>query len=161
MATIQRVPVTVRPSSPATRAALSVSRWVLAIVGGIAAFLGGFILLGGDNQYVGLGGDLSWRVSEIDPMWGWGLLIGGAVFLVGGILLFLRDRGTQDTGAAAIESPGLDLAAHAVIFTLVNSLLWAQDVLVTGGVNYVLWVTIPWAVGLGIQAVGYLVGRRT
>jgi hypothetical protein len=51
---------------------------VLTIVGLIAVVLGIVILLGGDDQYVGLWGDgLSWRVGDIDSGWGIGLLLGG------------------------------------------------------------------------------------
>ncbi|MFM7210697.1 MAG: 2TM domain-containing protein [Actinomycetota bacterium] len=64
------------------------------------------------------------------------------------------------TEARAAQSPGVDLLAHAAIFTLINALLWVQDFIITGGINYVLWVTLPWAVGLTAHAVAYLVGRR-
>ncbi len=38
------------------------------IVGGIAAFLGLFILFGPEDEYVGLGGDFSWRVGDISSV---------------------------------------------------------------------------------------------
>ena len=65
----------------------------LGIVGGIAAFVGGFILLGDDRGTVDIGGMVSWQVSEIDPLWGYGLLIGGALALLGALVLALRHRG--------------------------------------------------------------------
>ncbi len=160
MATTHQVPMTLGPTGTARRTGLAVTRWVLTVVGAISAFIGAFILLGGEDQWIGLGGDASWRVGEIDALWGWGLLVGGVIFLVGGVALFLRDRTSRKAGAEPVEAPGADLAAHAAVFVLVNSLLWVQDVLVTGGINYVLWVTIPWAVGLGVQAVAFFMGRR-
>ena len=65
----------------------------LGIVGGIAAFVGGFILLADDQGTVDIGGMVSWQVSEIDPLWGYGLLIGGALALLGALVLALRHRG--------------------------------------------------------------------
>lgn len=59
-----------------------ITEWLLGIVGGISAFLGLFILFAGDNQYVGLDGDLSWRVGDISPAWAYGLLIGGGLLLL-------------------------------------------------------------------------------
>ena len=82
----RHIPVTT-VTSPARRASLQVSRWVLMILGGIAAFMGLFILVGDEEQYIGLGGDYSWQVGLVDPLWGWGLLIGGALFVIGGVLL--------------------------------------------------------------------------
>jgi hypothetical protein len=161
MATIHPTPMTLGSTSPVRHATLAVTRWVLAIVGSVGAFLGAFILLAGDDQWIGLGGEASWRVGDIDPLWGWALLVGGAVFLIGGIALIVRDRAMATAGTRPNASPGVDLAAHAVIFTLVNALLWVQNVLITGTVSYVLLVTIPWAIGLAIQAVAYVTGRRT
>ena len=69
----------------------------LGIVGGIAAFVGGFILLGDDRGTVDIGGMVSWQVSEIDPLWGYGLLIGGALALLGAL--------SWHCATAARESP--------------------------------------------------------
>ena len=160
MTTIHTTPMSMGSTSPVRHATLAVTRWVLAVVGGISTFLGAFILLGGDDQWVGIGGDVSWRVGDIDPLWGWGLLVGGAAFLIGGIALILRDRATASAGTQPDASPGADLAAHAVIFTLVNTLLWVQSILITGTVSYVLLVTVPWGIGLAVQAAAYVMGRR-
>ena len=65
----------------------------LGVVGGIAAFVGGFILLADDRGTVDIGGMVSWQVSEIHPLWGYGLLIGGALALLGALVLALRHRG--------------------------------------------------------------------
>ena len=66
---------------------------ILGIVGAIAAFLGGFILLADDRGTVDLAGVMSWQVSEIDPAWGYGLLICGVIALLGALALGLRNRG--------------------------------------------------------------------
>jgi 2TM domain len=155
----RHIPVTT-VTSPARRATLQVSRWVLMILGGIAAFMGLFILVGDEEQYIGIGGDYSWQVGLVDPLWGWGLLIGGALFLIGGVLLVLRDRGRRPVPGEVESSPGVDLLVHSVIFVLVNSFLWIQDIVVTGELNYALWVTLPWAVGLGIHALTVVLDKR-
>ncbi len=36
------------------------------------AFLGVFILVADEDQYVGIGGDLSWRVGDISSAWATG-----------------------------------------------------------------------------------------
>lgn len=67
----------------------SVIEWVLGIGGAIAVFMGVFILFVAEDQWVGIGGDLSWRVGDITPGWGIGLVIGGVVallILVGSLL---------------------------------------------------------------------------
>jgi len=63
--------------------------WVLGIVGVIATFLGFFILFAGENQSVGLGGDLSWRVGDISSAWAYGLLAGGIALLLAVLALVL------------------------------------------------------------------------
>ena len=55
---------------------------VPAIVGVIALFMGLFILFAGEDQSVGLGGNLSWRVGDIDTAWAYGLLAVGAVLVL-------------------------------------------------------------------------------
>lgn len=69
--------------------------WFFGIVGGIAIFLGVFIMFAGEDQSVGIGGDLSWRVGDIPDAWSYGLLAGGAVLLVVvlGVVLAGRNRG--------------------------------------------------------------------
>jgi ABC-type Fe3+ transport system permease subunit len=66
--------------------------WVLAVFAAIALFLGLFILFAGENQSVGIGGDLSWRVDEINSAWAYGLLVGGAALLLGGLVTLWRRR---------------------------------------------------------------------
>ena len=68
------------------------TEWLVGIVGGIAAFLGMFILLADDDQYVGVGGDWSWRVGDISTPWAYGLLIGGGLLLCAALVMMLRDR---------------------------------------------------------------------
>lgn len=140
------------PRSPA-RGGYRVTSWVLGIVGGIAVFLGGFILLGGEDQSLGLGGDLSWTVGEIDPAWGYGLLAAGGAALLGTLVLVVRARSVPQTRHAAPRSGWGDVVAHAVVFLVVNAFLWAQDIALGGGLDYAYWVTIPWGIGLAAHAI--------
>lgn len=139
---------------PAHRGGFRVTEWVLGIAGVIAAFLGAFILLAGDEQYVGVGGGYSWRVGDISPAWGYGLLSGGVLLLVVSAALVLRDRGGGAPGRAR-PSGGADVLIHAGIFLLVNAFLWFQDIAVGGGLNYAYWVTIAWGIGLAAHVLSY------
>lgn len=67
---------------PTTTGWRKVAEWVLGIGGTVAVFMGAFILLAAEDQWVGIGGDLSWRVGDITPGWGIGILIGGIVALL-------------------------------------------------------------------------------
>jgi hypothetical protein len=134
------------------RAGYRVTEWALGIWGAIAAFVGGFILVGGDNASVGLGGEVSWKVQDIDPAWGYGLLIGGALAVIGALLLAWYDRthhGPEDSGTG---TGWADVVTHAIVFLLVNAFLWAQDLVLGDGLNYAYLITIPWAIGLGAHA---------
>jgi len=136
----------------------TVAGWLLGIVGGIGVVLGAVILVAGENQYIGLGGDLSWRVGDIDPMWGLGLLIGGGALVLAGLgLVTLRAGAPQ---AAASDTSRRDLLVHATAFTVVNALLWIQDIAIGGGLEYAYWVTIPWGIGLAIHAIAYYQGAH-
>ena len=146
-------PSTTTPAPRANRTGFRVTEWVLGIVGAIAAFVGAFILLGGDDQSVGLGGEVSWRVGDIDQAWGFGLLIAGAVALVVAIALAIRDRTHRTAGEAAARSGMSDVLTHAVIFLVVNAFLWMQDFALGGWLDYAYWITIPWGIGLVIHAV--------
>lgn len=137
---------------------LRVTRWVLVIVGGISTFIGGFILLGGEDQYVGVGGDVSWRVGDVDPLWGWGLLLGGAALLAAGVVAFVTGRGRANPPGAS--SSRTDLIAHTTAFVIVNAFVWIQDIALGDGVNYAWWVTIPWGIGLAAHAIAYRAGER-
>lgn len=138
---------------------LRVSEWVLGIVGAVAAFLGFFVLVGGEDQYVGLGGEASWRVGDIAPAWGYSLLAGGLALVVVAVLLATRDRRIGRTRGGAARSSRADLLVHATVFTLVNAFLWIQDIAAGDGLNYAYWVTIPWAFGLAMHAVTELTGE--
>lgn len=133
----------------------TLAEWLLGIVGGIAAFLGLFVLFGNEDEYIGLGGDVSWRVGDVSTAWMIGLLIGGAVLLAGAVtMVFLgrqRDR--------VESSPLQDLLFHAGIFTVVNAFIWIQDFAIGGGLDYAHFTTIPWAVGLAIHAGFYFSSR--
>ena len=132
--------------------------WLIGIVGGIGILLGAVILLAGEEQYIGLGGDLSWQIGSIEPVWAFALLIGGgALALAGAGLVIFGGRapqaGTHDTGRR-------DLLVNATAFVLVNAFLWIQDIAIGGGLEYAYWVTIPWGIGLAIHAIVYYQGAH-
>ena len=68
--------------------------WILGIAAAVAVFCGMMILFAGDDQYLGISGDVSWRIGDIAPAWGYALLIGGGVLLLAvlGWALLRRDR---------------------------------------------------------------------
>jgi hypothetical protein len=135
---------------------LRVGEWLLAIFGGIAAFLGLFVLLGSEDQSIGLGGDYSWTVGELGNGWGYGLLAGGIVGVVAAGLLLRYD---VHEGYRHEYSPEGTFVAHAIAFALVNAFLWAQDIALGDGLNYAYWVTIVWGVGLLLHAYTAFAGR--
>lgn len=135
------------------REGLSVTRWAVTVVGGIAAFVGLFIMFADDDHFVGIGGNASWRVGDIAPAWGWGLFIAGALFLLAAGVIFLRYRPAGRLVARAPASARTDLITHAAVFVLVNAFVWIQDIAVGDGVNYAWWITAPWAAGLAAQAI--------
>lgn len=137
-------------------ATLRASEWLLAILGGIAAFVGLFILFGSEDQSIGLGGDLSWTASEFASGWGYGLLAGGIVAVVGAGLLLRYDR---HTGYVHEHTPEGDLVTHAIAFTVVNAFLWIQDFAIGDGLNYAYWVTIVWGIGLLAHAYSVFFGK--
>ena len=137
----------------------SATGWLLGILGGISAFLGLFILFGPEDEYVGIGGDLSWRVGDISSAWLYGLLIGGFVALAVGLaMIVVGGRRTERVGGRSSEQA--ELMWHVGIFVLVNAFIWIQDLAIGGGVDYAYWVTVPWAIGLWAHAVMYYRGRR-
>jgi hypothetical protein len=130
---------------------------LFGIVGGVAAFLGLFIMFGSEDEYVGLGGDLSWRVGDISSAWMYGLLVGGFVLLAAAIFMAVIGRNRP-----RVESTPLsDLILHAGVFTAVNAFVWIQDFAIGGGLDYAYWLTIPWAIGLAIHAGLYFFGPKT
>lgn len=137
---------------------LRISEWVLAVLGAIAGFSGVFILVGGDDQYIGLGGEASWRVGDLSIAWGYGLAAGGLAVMLAAFLLFRRDR---RAGVAHEPSTRADLAVHATVFVLVNAFVIIQDAAIGDGINYAWWLTIPWGIGLAAHAIAVLaVGGR-
>ena len=147
--------------SPSRRGRFTVTAWVLGILGVIGTVEGAFILLGGDDQWVGIGGEASWRVGEVDPAWGYGLLGLGIVALLVALFLALRARNIPAAPRGHNRGGWADVGAHAVIFAIVNAFLWAQDFALGGGLDYAYWITIPWGIVLLGQAVGqYVAGHR-
>lgn len=131
---------------------LQVSEWVIGIVGAIAAFLGVFILVGGEDQSIGIGGAVSWQVGEISPWWGVGLV---AVGIVAGVLVAMMRRGDLARGmpTADVDASRADFFVHATAFTLVNAFVWVQDLVIGDGLNFAWFITVPWAIGLGAHAI--------
>ena len=135
-----------------------VTEWVFGIVGGIAAFLGLFILFGGEDQSLGLGGDLTWQVGEISSAWGYGLMAGGVLLLLATLALVVRDVRNPRIRQAQSEFAGL--MWHIGIFVVVNAFLWVQDIVAGGGLEYAYWATIPWGIGILIHVLTYMFGAR-
>ena len=52
------------------------------------------------------------------------------------------------------------LVTHIVVFVLVNGILWAQDILAGGGLDYAYMATIPWGLGLIAHITAYVVSVR-
>lgn len=77
--------------APHASAARRAWEWVLGIVGAVAVFLGSFIFLAGENQSLGFGGDWSWRVGDIDAVWGYGFLAGGAVLILAVVAMLVQE----------------------------------------------------------------------
>ncbi len=130
---------------------LHVTRWVLIVVGVVAAVIGLVILVGGPEQSIGLGGEWSAQVGDIVPAWGWGLLLVGGAALITGLGFLVTGRGHETK-----ENPRGDLVGHAIVFVLVNGFIWAQAFALGGNVGYAWWVTGPWAVGLAAHAMSTL-----
>ena len=128
-----------------------VGEWILGLVGLATAGLGVFLLVGGEDQYVGLGGDLSWRVGDIAPAWGYSLVAVGIVLAVaaGVMTRFVHHDGSD---LSTLERHESDLLTHTIAFVLVNAFLWIQDLAISSGLDYAYWVTIPWAIGLATHA---------
>jgi len=123
-----------------------ISEWILGIIGAVAAFMGVVILSAGADQYIGIGGDLTWRVGDIAPAWGYGFLAGGGVLLAVTAWILLVERRHPHEHAERSERVGL--LSHIAVFIIVNGFLWLQDILAGNGLEYAYWVTIPWGVGL-------------
>lgn len=131
-------------------------QWFSGIVGGLAAFLGLFILFGPVDEYVGLGGDLSWRVGDIADAWMYGLLIAGAALLL--ICLSMLVAGRRRVSMPSTTRS--DLLVHFGVFLVVNAFIWIQDFAIGGGLDYAYWTTIPWGAALAIHA-AYVAGAAS
>ena len=73
------------------------------------------------------------------------------------------DRGkTAEERARQRVEERTGLVIHGVVFALVNSFLWIQDLLAGGGIDWAYWTTIPWGIGLAIHGAVYGLdnGRR-
>ncbi len=126
--------------------------WLFGIVGGIATFLGLFILFADGDQWIGIGGDLSWRVGDISSAWAYGLLAGGLGLLILALGMTFLGRPVGASRARTVSTGFTDLYWHAGLFVAVNAFLWLQDIALGDGLNYAFWATIPWGIGLAIHA---------
>lgn len=151
----------VPPRGSAGRGLQRSVEWMLGIVGGIALLMGLFIRFAGEDQYVGVGGDLSWRVGDISSTWVYGLTIGGGVLLLLTLALVVADLRSPRPRATGRRADLSGLLWHFAIFVVVNAFLWTQDILVGGGLEYAHWTTIAWGVGLAIHALAYGFGGRS
>ena len=131
--------------------------WLFGILGGIATFLGLFVLFADGDQWIGIGGDLSWRVGDISSTWAYGLLVGGLVLLILALGMAFLGKPSTASGARADSTGMTDLVWHSGFFLVVNAFLWLQDIALGDGLNYAFWTTIPWAIGLAIH--GFVVFR--
>ncbi len=125
--------------------------WLMGVFGSVAAFLGLFVMVGPEDDFVGLGGDWAWRVSDVSSAWMYGLLIGGVVLLVG--MAYMLIAGRRRT--ALRETPRGNLLWHTVVFILVNAFVWIQDFALGTGLDYAYLLTVPWGVGLAVHAFTY------
>jgi len=132
-----------------------VTEWVLGVVGLVAMILGAVILFGGDDQAIGLGGDLTWQTENIAAGWGYMLLFGGIALVFAAAVLIFRDR--RHPQPRKEQSEFATLMWHIGVYVVVNAFLWFQDIAAGGGLEYAYWVTIPWGVGLAAHITAYLV----
>ncbi len=131
------------------------TEWVLGVVGGVALTAGAVLLFRGDDQFVGLGGDLSWQVGDIAAGWGYALLIGGCVPLALGAALIVWER--RHPQPQQQQSEFANLMWHIGFYVVVNAFLWIQDIAAGGGLEYAYWITIPWGIGLAAHITAYVV----
>lgn len=48
-----------------------------------------------------------------------------------------------------------DMMWHVAVFVIVNSFLWAIDLVGGRGVNWAFWVTISWGIGVAFHVASY------
>jgi len=130
------------------------AEWALGIVGGISLFIGLFTLFAGDESSIGLGGDWTWQVGEIATAWKYIFVTGGAMLVAIAVTMALLGR-KRVRPAARIDAELSNLVWHAGIFLAVNAFIWLQDIALGGGIDYALYATIPWGIGLAAHAIAY------
>lgn len=137
-----------------------VTSGVLGVLGAVATAVGVVVLVAGEDEYVGLGGpSTSWRVGDLSPGWGYALVAGGLLAIVGAFLLARHDRAHAATEVRSVDG-WPDFVAHAAIFVVVNTFVWLQDIAIGAGLNYAIWVTVPWALGLTAHGVSTYLDER-
>jgi hypothetical protein len=107
--TSHRVDVASPAASSRRRAGYQISEWVLGILGVVSTFVGAFILVGPENCCVVRYPSLYWRVGDIDPAWGYGLLVGGILALLATVALVVRGARQADksNGQTDVTSLGV------------------------------------------------------
>jgi hypothetical protein len=127
----------------------------------ISVAMGIVILVAGDDQYVGLGGDLTWQVGDIPIAVAVGLLIGGVVLFAVMVAMAVAARGERVGRVEPKARPRQELISHATAFVIVNGFLWLQDIAAGGGLEYAWLTTLPWGIGLIAHALAYYGRDRT
>jgi hypothetical protein len=135
------------------------TEWALGIVGGIGLFLGLFTLFASDESSIGLGGDWTWQVGEITTVWKYTFVVGGATLVLIAVTMAVMGR-KRVRPAGRIDAELSNLIWHAGIFLAVNAFIWLQDIALGGGIDYALYTTIPWGIGLAVHAIAYTRSRR-
>ncbi len=128
--------------------AWKVAWWLCLVLGGVATVEGLVILLGPEDDTVGIGGDLSWRIGDISSAWIFGLLIVGFGLLAVWLWMIVAGR---RMGPLEITRRG-DFYFHAGAFVVVNAYLWLQDIALGSGLDYAYVTTILWGIGLAFHA---------
>jgi TRAP-type C4-dicarboxylate transport system permease small subunit len=97
----------IRGSPEQGRPARRTAAIALGVGGTVAAFVGAFILLGGDSSYVQFGWADPVPATDVDAGWGYGLLIVATISLAAAAILAVRDRRSRATADvnALVEPP--------------------------------------------------------
>ena len=52
------------------------------------------------------------------------------------------------------------LVWHIGAFVIINAFFWILDSLGGGGINWAIWITVMWGIGLAFHVLAYLVDGR-
>lgn len=76
----------------------------LGVGGAVAAFVGAFILLGGDNSNIQVGWADPVPATDVDAVWGYVLVIVGTIGVVIAAILAVRDRRSHAAADATVPA---------------------------------------------------------